>query len=82
MAERGDVCVRGDWAGAQAAYERAIGFGHEPEPGLALLWLAEGRTEAAVADTLCRVHRAGDGVRSFQVRSAVVTGHGIARARW
>jgi ATP/maltotriose-dependent transcriptional regulator MalT len=50
MAERGDVLrIRGDLAGAQAAYERAIGLGYEPQPGLALLWLAEGRTDAAVA---------------------------------
>ena len=50
MAERGDVLrIRGDLTGAQAAYERAVAFGHEPQPGLALLWLAQGRTEAAVA---------------------------------
>ena len=50
MAERGDVLrLRGDLAGAQAAYDQAVTFGHEPQPGLALLWLAQGRTEAAVA---------------------------------
>jgi ATP/maltotriose-dependent transcriptional regulator MalT len=50
MAERGDVLrIRGDLTGAQAAYERAVAFGHEPQPGLALLWLAQGRTEAAAA---------------------------------
>ena len=50
MAERGDVLrVRGDFAGAAAAYDAAIGFGHEPQPGLALLWLAQRRTAAAVA---------------------------------
>jgi tetratricopeptide (TPR) repeat protein len=50
MAERGDVLrIRGDLAGAQAAYEQAVVFGHEPQPGLALLWLAEGRAEAAAA---------------------------------
>jgi DNA-binding CsgD family transcriptional regulator len=50
MAERGDVLrLRGDLAGAQAAYEKAVAFGNEPQPGLALLWHAQGRTEGAVA---------------------------------
>ena len=50
MAERGDVLrIRGDLAGAHAAYDQAVTFGHEPQPGLALLWLAQGRTEAAAA---------------------------------
>lgn len=50
MAERGDVLrIRGDLAGADAAYQQAIAYGHEPQPGLALLWLAQGRTEAAAA---------------------------------
>jgi tetratricopeptide (TPR) repeat protein len=50
MAERGDVLrIRGDLAGAHAAYDQAVAFGHEPQPGLALLWLAEGRTETAAA---------------------------------
>ena len=50
MAERGDVLrLRGDLAGAQAAYEQAVAFGNEPQPGLALLWHAQGRTEGAVA---------------------------------
>ena len=50
MAERGDVLrIRGDLTGAQEAYEQAVAFGHEPQPGLALLWLAQGRAEAAAA---------------------------------
>jgi DNA-binding NarL/FixJ family response regulator len=50
MAERGDVLrVRGDLAGAAAAYDTAVAFGYEPQPGLALLWLAQGRTAVAVA---------------------------------
>ena len=44
MAERGDVLrLRGDLADAAAAYDAAVSFGHEPQPGLALLWLAQGR---------------------------------------
>jgi ATP/maltotriose-dependent transcriptional regulator MalT len=50
MAERGDVLrIRGDLTAAQQAYEQAVAFGQEPQPGLALLWLAQGRAEAAAA---------------------------------
>ncbi|MGH3862779.1 LuxR C-terminal-related transcriptional regulator [Actinokineospora sp.] len=55
MAECGDVLrVRGDFAAADEAYDRAAGFGHEPQPGLALLWSARGRKPAAVA-AVCRL---------------------------
>lgn len=48
--EHGDVLrIRGDLAQAEASYEKASGFGYEPQPGLALLWLARGRTPAALA---------------------------------
>ena len=39
----------GDLAGAEAAFERAHELGFEPQPGLALLRLAQGKVEAAVA---------------------------------
>lgn len=32
---------------AETAYQRAVALGHDPHPGLALLWLAQGRTDAA-----------------------------------
>ncbi len=49
MAECGDVHrLLGNLPAAEAAYERAIGFGYEAQPGLALLWLALGRTTAAL----------------------------------
>jgi DNA-binding NarL/FixJ family response regulator len=41
--------LRGDLAGAEAAYRQAHEVGHEPQPGLALLRLAQGRTDAALA---------------------------------
>ncbi|HZJ06671.1 MAG TPA: response regulator transcription factor [Nocardioidaceae bacterium] len=48
--ERGEVLrTRGDFAEAASAYDEASAFGHEPQPGLALMWLAQGRTTAAVA---------------------------------
>jgi len=50
MAERGDILrLLGRFTEAEAAYDAAVGYGHEPQPGLALLWLAQGRVAAAVA---------------------------------
>ncbi|MFI7483669.1 LuxR C-terminal-related transcriptional regulator [Kocuria sp. M1R5S2] len=50
MDECGGVLrILGDLTAAEAAYERAIGFGHDPQPGLALLWLARGRPADALA---------------------------------
>ncbi|HEX6151099.1 LuxR C-terminal-related transcriptional regulator [Nocardioides sp.] len=47
--ESGEVLrLRGDHAGAEAAYERAADRGFEPQPGLALLWLARGEQAAAL----------------------------------
>jgi ATP/maltotriose-dependent transcriptional regulator MalT len=73
MAERGDVLrIRGDLAGAQAAYERSVEFGHEPQPGLALLWLAQGRTEAAAAAIRRLLDEAGDPVHRSHLLPAAV----------
>jgi DNA-binding CsgD family transcriptional regulator len=41
--------IRGDHDRAQAEYERAVEYGYEPQPGQALLWLAQGRAPAALA---------------------------------
>lgn len=41
--------LRGDLAGAEAAYTLAHEAGRDPQPGLALLRLAQGRIEAATA---------------------------------
>ena len=42
--ETGEVHrLRGDHAAAEAAYQSAGDHGHDPQPGLALLWLAQGR---------------------------------------
>lgn len=47
--ERGDVLrMRGEYDAADAAYQRASEHGYDPQPGLALLWLATGRPDAAV----------------------------------
>lgn len=48
--ESGDVLrLRGDLDGADAAYQRAADHGCDPQPGLALLWLARGQDAAALA---------------------------------
>lgn len=48
--ESGDVLrLRGDLDGADAAYQRAADHGCDPQPGLALLWLARGQNAAALA---------------------------------
>ena len=56
-AAAGDACyrqgeihrVRGDFEAAESAYREGSRHGHEPQPGLALLRLAQGRTDAAEA---------------------------------
>ncbi|WP_457253146.1 helix-turn-helix transcriptional regulator [Pedococcus sp. P5_B7] len=50
LAERGGVLrLQGEYAAADAAYTEAATYGFEPQPGLALLWLAQGRQEVAHA---------------------------------
>ena len=46
--ERGEVLrLRGEYDAATVAYDAAAAYGREPQPGLALLWAAKGRTAAA-----------------------------------
>ena len=42
--------IRGDLAAAENAYREATQWGHDSEPGLALLRLAEGETKAAAGN--------------------------------
>ena len=58
--------LQGEFAAAEEAYREASGFGWEPQPGLAQLRLAQGRTEAAAA-----------AIR----RAEAATSHAIERAR-
>jgi DNA-binding CsgD family transcriptional regulator len=52
--------LRGSGAAAEAAYREASGYGREPQPGLALLRLAQGNTDAAVAAIRRAVSEAPD----------------------
>lgn len=50
--QRGELHrLRGEHDEAHAAYQEAATRGHEPQPGLALLWLAEGRIDTAADET-------------------------------
>jgi len=47
--QHGELCrVRGDHAGAEAAYREALRHGRDPQPGLALVRLAQGRPGPAL----------------------------------
>jgi DNA-binding CsgD family transcriptional regulator len=48
MAECGGVLrILGDLTGAEEAYELAVGYGYDGQPGRSLLWLDRGRQDAA-----------------------------------
>jgi DNA-binding CsgD family transcriptional regulator len=64
--------LRGDFAGAAAAYESAGTLGYEPQPGLALLWLAQGRTAAAVAAVRRLISETGNPVHRSRLLPAAV----------
>ena len=49
--------LRGEWAAAESSYERAAASGYEPEPGLALLRLAQGNAALARSLILGAVER-------------------------
>jgi DNA-binding CsgD family transcriptional regulator/tetratricopeptide (TPR) repeat protein len=50
LSERGDVLrIRGDYVAAEASYDEAAGYGHDAQPGRALLMTARGRVPGAVA---------------------------------
>jgi len=57
--------LRGDFARAEAAYEAASRWGHVPQPGLALLRLAQGDVDGAAT----AVDRAIDEARTVQARA-------------
>ncbi|MEV6062670.1 helix-turn-helix transcriptional regulator [Nocardia asteroides] len=73
QAERGDVLrLRGAYAEADDAYAAAVGFGHDPQPGLALLWADRGRHAAALATVRRLVAETPDPVPRCRVLPAAV----------
>jgi ATP/maltotriose-dependent transcriptional regulator MalT len=73
LTEQGDVLrIRGKLDEAEAAYRQAAELGHEPQPGLALSWLARGRTTAAITAIHRLLAEAHDPVhRSWMLPAAV-----------
>jgi DNA-binding CsgD family transcriptional regulator len=64
--------LRGAFAEAEAAYRLASDAGRQPHPGLALLWLAQGRTDAAVAAIRRLLRERQDGRMRAQVLEASI----------
>ena len=73
MSERGDVLrFRGELGAAAMAYEEAIAYGYEPQPGLALLWLAQDRPDAAQAAVRRLLAEPRDPVHRWQTLPAAI----------
>lgn len=73
LAERGDVLrIRGAFDEAGDAYTGAIDYGHEPQPGLALLWSIRGRTAAALGAVRRLVAEAADPVHRCRLLPAAI----------
>jgi DNA-binding NarL/FixJ family response regulator len=64
--------LRGEFVKAEDAYRRASQVGREPQPGLAQLWLAEGRVDAAAAAIRRGVDEASDRVARSKLLAAYV----------
>ncbi len=64
--------LRGDLEHAERSYREASGHGREPQPGLALLRLAQGRTDAAAAAVARLVTEADDPTGRADVLPAYV----------
>ncbi len=71
--ETGEVLRhRGDLAGADAAYARAADHGFDPQPGLALLFLARGQKDAALAAVERLLGEPGGPVQRCRILPAAV----------
>lgn len=64
--------LRGEYAGAEESYREASRWGREPQPGLALLRLAQGRTDTAVASIRRTLAQAADPAARPVVLAAAV----------
>jgi DNA-binding CsgD family transcriptional regulator len=64
--------LRGEFAEAESAYREASRFGWEPQPGMALLRLAQGRRDAAAATIRRAVDEAAQPLRRANLLPAYV----------
>lgn len=64
--------LRGEYGEAEDAYRKASEWGRRPQPGLALLWLAQGQVEAAEAAIRQEVDGAGDRLTRARLLPAYV----------
>jgi DNA-binding CsgD family transcriptional regulator len=64
--------LRGESASAEEAYRRASGYGWDTQPGLALLWLAQGKVDASVAAIRRRLAETGDRLVRSQLLPAYI----------
>jgi DNA-binding CsgD family transcriptional regulator len=72
-AERADVLrILGQFDAAEAAYTEALGYGYEPQPGLALLWLARRGIPAAIGAIKRLLAEPRDPVHRSQLLPAAV----------
>jgi DNA-binding CsgD family transcriptional regulator len=62
--------LRGEFAKAEELYRQANQWGFTPQPGLALLWLAQGRLDAAVAAVSRALAEAQDSVHRSRMLPA------------
>jgi DNA-binding CsgD family transcriptional regulator len=62
--------LRGEFAMAERAYERANSFGCQPQPGMALLRLAQGRVDVATAQLRRRLAESGQPIDRARILCA------------
>ena len=64
--------LRGDFAAAEAEYRRASDAGRDPEPGMSLLRLAQGKTEAAFAGITRLLHETEPAIERARILPAYI----------
>jgi DNA-binding CsgD family transcriptional regulator len=64
--------LKGEFAAAEDAYRTASQLGLEPQPGLALLRLAQGRTDVAAAAIRCAAHATTDRMKRMALLPACI----------
>ncbi|HVQ87024.1 MAG TPA: response regulator transcription factor [Actinomycetes bacterium] len=64
--------LRGEFAQAEKSYRQANKYGHQPQPGLALLWLAQDRIDVATQAASRALEEAADRVTRSKLLPAYV----------